>query len=84
MSINVREYIEELNRNYNSLGEDLLMFESLLTVREGEKLEGCAAAALKRVQGYTVQHMEEIDLLTHCLVREGTGTAPQGWTKTTQ
>lgn len=71
MSINRKEYIEELNQNYNELGEDLLMLESILLAPEGETgfPEKYVASSLARIQDYTRQHIKEIDLLANCLIQ---------------
>ena len=70
MGINRKEYIAELNQNYNDLGEDLLMLESILLVSEGETgFPGeCATSSLERIQDYVRQHIQEIDLLANCLI----------------
>ena len=70
MSINVREYITEINQNYNELGEDLLMMEAVLIASEGEtEFPGeCVASSLERIQDYARQHIQEIDLLENCLI----------------
>ena len=69
MSINRKEYIAELNRNYNELGEDLLMLESILLVSGETGFPGeYAASSLERIQDYARQHIQEIDLLANCLI----------------
>ena len=70
MNINKKEYIDELNRNYNELGEDLLMLEAILSIPEGEgRFPGeYVASSLERIQDYARQHTREIDLLANCLI----------------
>ena len=78
MSINKKEYIEELNQNYYNLGEDLLMLEAILLVSEKEaEFPGeYIASSLERIQDYTRQHIHEIDLLSNCLIHAPTRPSP--------
>ena len=66
MSINLTEYISELNQNYNDLGEDLLMLEAILLAPEKEMSfpDEFLESSLQRIRDYARQHTKEIDLLT--------------------
>ena len=54
MDRTMREYIAELNQNYNDLGEDLLMLEAVLYAPEGETgfPEEYMESGLLRIQEY--------------------------------
>lgn len=80
MSINRKEYIAELNQNYNDLGEYLLMLESILLVPEGETgFPGeCVASSLEHIQDYVQRHIQEIDLLSSCLIHTRENARPAG------
>ena len=78
MSINPNEYIVELNQNYNDLGEDLLMLEAILLALDKETgFPGeYIASSLKRIQDYTRQHIQEIDLLSNSLIHTADTASP--------
>ncbi len=78
MSINRKEYINELNQNYNDLGEYLLMLESILLMSDGETgFPGeCVLSSLERIQDYARQHIKEIDLLANCLIHTSSQADP--------
>lgn len=64
-----REYIAELNQNYNDLGEDLVMLEAVLLVSKEEAgFPGeYVATCIERLAGYIDQHVEELRQLAECL-----------------
>lgn len=81
MNREAREYITELNQNYNDLGEDLVMLEAILSAAgDGTEFpQEYIESGLERIQGYIQQHTEEIGCLTRCLAvppRSGSGGRP--------
>jgi len=78
MNTNIRDYITELNQNYNDLGEDLLMLEAVLAASE-EKTEfprEYISSSLKRIRDYTCQHTRDIERLTQFLIAPPHQSAP--------
>lgn len=70
------EQIIELNANYNDLGEDLVLLESVLQAnqRENDFPEELVASSLTRVNDYIHQHTGEINHLAEYL-----RTTPKGF-----
>lgn len=69
MDRTMREYIAELNQNYNDLGEDLLMLEAVLYAPEGETgfPEEYMESGLLRIQEYARVHIEDIGRIVRFL-----------------
>lgn len=63
------EQIIELNINYNCLGEDLVLLESVLQAAQTENNfpKEFVASSLTRVNDYIRQHTEAIDQLAQFL-----------------
>lgn len=63
------EQIIELNSNYNELGEDLVLLESVLQAAQTENgfPKEFVASSLTRVTDYIRQHTEAIDQLAQFL-----------------
>lgn len=63
------ELIAELNENFNNLGEDLVLLESVLQASRGETAfpGEYIASSLRRTADYVDQHTQTIHQLTHCL-----------------
>lgn len=63
------EQLTELHQNYNDLGEDLLLLESVLLAAESETSfpEEYVASSLCRMGDYIRQHTSEINQLSHIL-----------------
>lgn len=80
MSILTQQIIE-LNQNYNDLGEDLVLLESVLLASRGEHdFPGeYILSSLTRVTDYIQQHTEEINHLAEYLC-----AAPKGFPKSFQ
>lgn len=64
------EQIIELNANYNYLGEDLVLLESVLQAiqRENDFPEELAASSLTRVTDYIQQHTGTINQMAEYLI----------------
>ncbi|MBD5162093.1 MAG: hypothetical protein HDT14_08795 [Oscillibacter sp.] len=79
MSANIKEYIEEINQNYNDLGENLLMLEAVLLAREEETgfPEEYIASSVKRLTDYIDQHVGELRQVAGILVRQPHQYAPR-------
>lgn len=71
----------ELNANYNYLGEDLVMLESVLQAaqRENDFPEDLVVSSLTRVNDYIHQHTGEINQMAEYL-----HTAPKGFQQSLQ
>ena len=63
------EKINELNQNYNDLGEDLVLLEALLDASQRENIfpSDCIESATARMTIYIAQHTGEINHLTHSI-----------------
>ena len=72
MKQSIQEQITELNRNYNDLGEDLLLMESVMIASccENEFPPEYITSSLCRVMDYTEQHLKEVRNLAKSLLRE--------------
>lgn len=70
------EQIIELNANYNELGEDLVLLESVLQAdqRENAFPREYVASSLARVTDYIQQHTEAINQMAEYL-----STTPKGF-----
>ena len=77
----ITENIIELNANYNYLGEDLVLLESVLQAsqRENDFPREYVTASLTRVTDYIQQHTEAINQLSEYL-----STAPKGFSRVHQ
>ena len=66
------ELITELNENFNDLGEDLVLLESVLQTGKGEaEFPGeYITSSLRRVADYVEQHTKTIHQLTRFLAGE--------------
>ena len=75
------EQIIELNANYNYLGEDLVLLESVLQAsqQENDFPREYIASSLTRVTDYIQQHTEAINQLSEYL-----STAPKGFPQALQ
>ena len=64
------EQIIELNINFNCLGEDLVLLESVLQAsqRENDFPEEYVASSLTRITDYIQQHIEAISQLAQYLI----------------
>lgn len=64
------EQIVELNNNYNCLGEDLVLLESVLQAAQAENdfPKEFVDSSLTRITYYIQQHTEEINQLTQFLI----------------
>lgn len=79
MNRDIKEYIAELNQNYNDLGEDLVMLEAVLLAREGETgfPEEYITSSANRLADYIDQHVEELQQLAEYLARPPHQPAPR-------
>lgn len=70
------ELIAELNENFNSLGEDLVLLESVLQAGGGETAfpGEYIASSLRRAADYVDQHTQAIHQLTRYLAGKPTAS----------
>ena len=70
------EQIIELNENYNELGEDLLLLESVLQASEKENCfpKGYVTSSLRRINDYIQQHTKAINQMSEFLARLSTAS----------
>ena len=68
----IQEQITELNQNYNDLGEDLLLMESVIIAmhHENEFPPECTTSSLHRMMDYTKQHLKDIQNIAESLLRK--------------
>ena len=72
MKLTIQEQITELNQNYNDLGEDLLLIESVVIASrcENEFPSEYITSSLHRMMDYTEQHLGEIANLAESLLKK--------------